>query len=110
MHLSFSVIEFFNDKLLDSTQIVTNSIRQIIVIENTVVFILLLTCLSVNVLSPFTYKFFIFITIFSISPDNDQNKKNVATAPMMIGFIIPSGVCTVSLHHLLLDSRHILKL
>src|SRR5699024_10606772 len=91
-----AVIEAFSDNALDSTHIVTNSIRQIIVIENTVVFILLLTCLSVNVLSPFTYKFFIPITIFSISPDNDQNRKNVATAPIMIGFIIPSGVCTIS--------------
>ena len=92
----FAVIEFLSDKALDNTQIVTNNIKEIIVIENTVVFILLLNCLNVKVFNPFTYKFFILVTIFKISPDKDQNIKNVDTAPITIGLNISSGVLIVS--------------
>ena len=92
----FAVIEFLSDKALDNTQIVTNNIKEIIVIENTVVFILLLNCLNVKVFNPFTYKFFILVTIFKINPDKDQNMKNVDTAPITIGLNISSGVLIVS--------------
>ncbi len=92
----FAVIEFLSDKALDNTQIVTNNIKEIIVIENTVVFILLLNCLNVKVFNPFTYKFFILVTIFKISPDKDQNIKNVDTAPITIGLNISSGGLIVS--------------
>jgi len=40
--------EFFIDNELDNTHIVINNIKHIIVIENTVVFILLLICLTVK--------------------------------------------------------------
>ena len=48
----FLVIEFLIDKALDKTHTVTNNIKHMMVTENTVVLILLDTCLNVKLFNP----------------------------------------------------------
>ena len=86
--VKFLVIEFFKDSALDSIHIVTNSIRHIIVMLKTVVFILLLICLRVKLLSDLWYRLLIFINIFRSSPDKLQNIRNVVIIPIIIGLNI----------------------
>ena len=69
---------------MEKIQIVTNSIKQIIVVENTVVFILLLISFSVKLLRFLKYTPFNEVTTFINSPDNDQKIKNVAIKPYNI--------------------------
>ena len=77
-------IDLFNANAEDKIHIVKNSIKHIMLIENTVVFILLFICLNTKAFKSFKYIFLFDWTNFSKKPERDQKNKNVPTIPRAI--------------------------